>query len=216
MNANASAYAAAAPPPPVATTTTTKTNITTPGAAVATAAPEMNAIHADTNSDTNYKNNVTNTRNRNNSDDGDDLLSFKSCVSNDDNSNYHDHHDAYRFPNGYKCYEVNDPSFKPSWVMLQVHSKQCKGETKGNKKYFYSCLGVYECPVSGCNFISNPVQPRKKFYGANPEKAKSDLCRIHQQKLVHIQCHATMTLKRSLVLSCSQALLGKASRELSR
>jgi hypothetical protein len=131
----------------------------------------------------------------------DDDTIYKSCASATNNSDYlHDHPDNYRFPQGLLCYEVNDPDhkFTTSWIMLLASAKNGKGVKSDQRFFYYSCLGVYECPVEGCKLVKNPVHPITKRLGALPAKANgSGVCKVHQKKLEHVACNARMTIRRS-------------------
>jgi len=169
-------------------TTTIADPLTTSGPSSSAAAAAINDNDTDVDEDDDF-------------DVDDDHTAFKSCTSHD-NSGHHlyDQPDPHRFPNGNLCYAVNDPTstFNTSWVMLLATSKKGKGQNKDKRYYYHSCLGIYECPVKGCKFVSNPAHPRKKKIGARPTKARgSGDCKIHNKQLVHVPCNAKMNLRKS-------------------
>ena len=115
----------------------------------------------------------------------------------------YDHPERYRFPNGpaTRCYEVDDPKaeldspkrvprFATSWPMYTYSPK--------GKVYYQSCLGVYCCPVEGCQYIdrgSYPSGPLKKH--KQPTKPNIRLtCPVHNKPVEHESCSATCVLTK--------------------
>lgn len=114
--------------------------------------------------------------------------------SNDDVT-LHDFSDEDRFPQGERCYDVNDPSFNSSWCMMMYSNKP----QKDVNKYYMTCVGMYECPVEGCSYKVNPVIPRKRRKSAipDPPKTNNGKCLVHKDtSLVHSPCDAGATIVR--------------------
>jgi len=114
--------------------------------------------------------------------------------SNDDVT-LHDFSDEDRFPQGERCYDVNDPSFNSSWcMMMYTHKPQ-----KDVNKYYLTCVGMYECSVEGCMYKVNPVLPRKRRKSAVPDPPRTNKgkCLVHKDtSLVHVPCDAGATIVR--------------------
>ena len=126
----------------------------------------------------------------------DDDSSFMSCRSQPQADNKFDYPLPYRFPNDTCSFTVNSPSFKTSWSMLTY------GSTKrhGIDHLYQSCLGIFSCPIKGCNFSCNSAIPRKnrrKFQPPLKPVGTELTCRIHGLKLVHQECNAIVHLTRS-------------------
>ena len=96
------------------------------------------------------------------------------------------HH--YRYPNNNRCYTVAESNFGLSWANVRYGHKNNKD---GRRVDYHSCLGLYKCPVDGCNFTANPTQPkalkgRSLRKGMVPEKPLyQSTCIHHQVQLVH-------------------------------
>jgi len=58
----------------------------------------------------------------------------------------HDFSEEDRFPQGERCYDVNDPSFNTSWCMMLYSNKP----QKDVNKYYVTCVGMYKCSEEGC------------------------------------------------------------------
>ena len=129
-------------------------------------------------------------------DDVNDDSSFASCTSQPQADNLSDYPFCWRFPNDTVSFAVSSPSFTTSWSMLTYGWKR-----KGPNVHLYqSCLGIYRCPVNGCNFTRNaatPTKKRVKFRCPDKPGGKQVTCRIHGNQLVHQQCSATAHLVRS-------------------
>ena len=131
--------------------------------------------------------------------DTDPSPSVQAAPSNmpNDNDALYDHQSRHRFPTGDVCYEVNDPKFKTSWVEVPYSHKP--------NRIYSSCLGVYQCPVEGCNFVKNPAipqQPRHKgmmplnVKGSKTKGSKTK-CKVHGEELIPSGCSATVIYTRS-------------------
>ena len=68
------------------------------------------------------------------------------------------------------------------------HLDTGKRNKQGNCRRTYYCLGVYKCPVEGCQFVEFPRQLRRgKRFGAPPPPAKYK-CQQHDIELDHLAC----------------------------
>lgn len=64
----------------------------------------------------------------------------------------------------------------------------------GGISYFKTCLGVYMCPISECQYTERPRVPRaKRSKDASPLPAKS-ICETHHEPLIHIACSAKIKM----------------------
>jgi len=107
----------------------------------------------------------------------------------------HDFSEEDRFPQGERCYDVNDPSFNTSWCMMLYSNKP----QKDVNKYYVTCVGMYKCSEEGCSYKVNPVIPRKRRKKAIPDPPKTNegKCLVHKDtSLVHVPCKAGAILVR--------------------
>ena len=125
-----------------------------------------------------------------------DDSSFKSCTSQPQADNLCDYPYCLRYPNDTVSFNVSSPSFTTSWSMVTYGKSKIDGITH----FYQSCLGIFKCPVNGCNFTQNAATPRnkrKKFRCPDKPRGKQVTCRIHGTRLVHQQCSALVRLSRS-------------------
>ena len=55
--------------------------------------------------------------------------------------------EKHRFPQGFMCYEVNQPDFKPSYTALCYSNSMSRNNNSRLQKM--TCLGIFNCPVDG-------------------------------------------------------------------
>jgi hypothetical protein len=128
------------------------------------------------------------------------LDSYHSCKSQAKDKHLHDHSSAERLPQGTVSYGVDEKDFRLAWRMVE-YGRDPPSRTDGETTIEYcSCLGMYECPVDGCKFRSNPAYPKKnRKKGRAPDKAIGQgFCRQHKgTKLVHVPCEAKVRYSRT-------------------
>ncbi|KAF9433380.1 hypothetical protein BGZ76_009537 [Entomortierella beljakovae] len=119
------------------------------------------------------------------------------CNRNPPRDEIHEH--SALFPNGNQDYTVTHKvdnngklkDYNVGWAMLTYGHT---GGKDGHRSYFKSCLGIYHCPISGCQCHVRPKTPRnsKKKYG--PPPPTNETCPIHNIPLVHRSCNCTLVI----------------------
>ena len=91
------------------------------------------------------------------------------------------------WPNGDINYIVTQKDFIPGSMKPYIGYAICQYTTDKSKKQgvttrkFY-CLGVFQCPAKGCQFVSRPGTPWHIFCGSEPRPPRRSLC-VHHPNL---------------------------------
>ena len=100
------------------------------------------------------------------------------------------------YPNGNVVYEMPLQATSTlqdlrnvGWCTLVYASHKSKKGIITTKK---SCLGVYQCPTTKCNFVERAKLPEVRTKNALP-RPTSTTCSHHHKRLVHMPCSCTMT-----------------------
>ena len=95
--------------------------------------------------------------------------------------------EKHRFPQGYMCYEVNQPDFKPSYSAV-CYSHRMKHPNNNTRLQKMKCLGIFNCPVDKCQFVSNSLIPKKRRSKDREPDGPSGkkICSVHDTPLIHV------------------------------
>ena len=97
----------------------------------------------------------------------------------------------WTWPDGDKSFCVpvehqRDGTPHHGWALCQQNTSKATKEGTVTKRHF--CLGVFECPSPGCEFVQHPHQPiGSKALAATPRPAKFG-CKRHMQGMVCVRC----------------------------
>ena len=118
-----------------------------------------------------------------------------------DEKGLYDAPEIQRFPQGTYCYEVDLPNFKPSYTGMCFSQHMNHEDNSRFQKM--KCLGIYKCPVDGCQFVTPAQIPRKnRNRNREPDKASGqDTCSVHRETLVHVPCGATWEVFTDITVS---------------
>lgn len=100
-----------------------------------------------------------------------------------------------RFPNGDITYRLRGLDAQLGYALVQYDQRDNLGED--SIKFYKKCLGVFECPVAGCQFRSRPMLPKSRSKTAVGRPPKVTRCKVHpSNELVRCDCNVIITVTK--------------------